>query len=342
MIKVDLIDNSLAVISKNKTMLKNYFKIALRNVARNKVFAMINALGLAIGISACLLIYIVTSFELSFDTFHQDRNRIYRIVTEIQNAASKTNPISTIPDPAAKVIRASVSGLEAVAMFHVYYPKVAIPDGDKIVKRFFPSNETNVTSKVILAEPQYFEIFKYDWLQGNPVTALSEPFKVVISENEAIKYFGEIPLDQIMGKVIVYDDSLRVTVSGIVKDFDKNTDFKFRDFISYSTIQHSFLKNQGNWDNWGGWNGDTQVFVKLNDHVRPEKVDAQFPKIVKNYMKLSPDNQAMFLLQPLGDIHFNGDFKDSYSRKAHLPTLYGLMAIAAFILIIASINFLNL
>jgi putative ABC transport system permease protein len=342
MIKVDLIDNSLAVISKNKTMLKNYFKIALRNVARNKVFAMINALGLAIGISACLLIYIVTSFELSFDTFHQDRNRIYRIVTEIQNAASKTNPISTIPDPAAKVIRASVSGLEAVAMFHVYYPKVAIPDGDKIVKRFFPSNETNVTSKVILAEPQYFEIFKYDWLQGNPVTALSEPFKVVISENEAIKYFGEIPLDQIMGKVIVYDDSLRVTVSGIVKDFDKNTDFKFRDFISYSTIQHSFLKNQGNWDNWGGWNGDTQVFVKLNDHVRPEKVDAQFPKIVKNYMKLSPDNQAMFLLQPLGDIHFNGDFKDSYSRKAHLPTLYGLMAIAAFILIIASINFVNL
>jgi ABC-type antimicrobial peptide transport system permease subunit len=229
-------------------------------------------------------------------------------------------------------------------MFHVYYPKVAIPEGDKILKRFFPSNESDAVSQIILAEPQYFEIFRYDWLDGNPVTALSEPFQVVISENEARKYFGKMPLDQIMGKVIIYDDSLKVTVTGIVKDWDKNTDFKFMDFISYSTIQHSFLKDQGNWDSWGGWNGDTQVFTKLNDHVKPEKINAQFPRIVKNYLKLSPGNQdqAKFLLQPLGDIHFNGDYKDSYSRKAHLPTLYGLMAIAAFILIIASINFVNL
>ncbi len=325
-------------------MLKNYFKIAFRNVVRNKVFAMINALGLAIGISACLLIYIVTSFELSYDSFHPDKDKIYRIVTNIQNAASENNPISTIPDPAAKVIRSSVIGLEAVAMFHVYYPKIAIPEGDKILKRFFPSKENDVASQVILAEPEYFEIFKYDWLDGNPVTALSEPFEVVISENEARKYFGKMPLDQVMGRAIIYDDSLRVTVTGIVKDWGKNTDFKFMDFISYSTIQYSFLKDQGNWDSWGGWNGDTQVFTKLNDHIKPEKINAQFPKIVKNYLKLSPDNQdqAEFLLQPLGDIHFNGDFKDSYSRKAHLPTLYGLMAIAAVILIIASINFVNL
>jgi putative ABC transport system permease protein len=325
-------------------MLKNYFKIAFRNVARNKVFAIINSLGLAIGISACLLIYIVTSFELSYDTFHPDKDRIYRIVTNLQNAASKNNPMSTIPDPAAKIIRSSVSGLETVAMFHIYYPKVAIPEGDKIVRRFFPSDESGVGSLVILSEPQYFEIFKYDWLAGNPATALNEPFRVVISENEAGKYFGNMTLDQIMGKTIIYDDSLRVTVTGIVKDWNKNTDFNFRDFISYSTIQNSFLKDQGNWNSWGGWNGDTQVFTKLNDHVKPEKINAQFPKIVKNYLKLSPENQdqAKFLLQPLGDIHFNGDFKDGYSRKAHLPTLYGLMAIAAFILIIAAINFINL
>ena len=125
-------------------MLKNYFKIAFRNVARNKVFAIINALGLAIGISACLLIYIVTSFELSYDTFHPDKDRIYRIVTNLQNGASKNNPMSTIPDPAAKIIRSSVSGLETVAMFHNYFPKVAIPEGNKIVKRFFPSNEPGV------------------------------------------------------------------------------------------------------------------------------------------------------------------------------------------------------
>ncbi len=323
-------------------MLKNYFKIALRNVARNKVFAIINALGLAIGISACLLIYIVTAFELSYDTFHPDKDRIYRIVTNLQNGASKNNPMSTIPDPAAKIIRSSVSGLETVAMFHNYFPKVAIPEGNKIVKRFFPSNEPGVPSHVILTEPQYFEIFKYDWLAGNPVIALSEPFRVVISETEAAKYFGNIPSDQVMGKTIIYDDSLRLTVTGIVKDWNKNTDFNFKDFISYSTIQNSFLIYQGNWNNWGGWNSATQVYAKLNGQSTPRQINAQLTKLVKEHMKLQPDEQAKILLQPLSDIHFNGDYKDTYSRQAHLPTLYGLMAIAAFILIIAAINFINL
>ncbi len=323
-------------------MLKNYFKIAFRNVARNKVFAIINALGLAIGISACLLIYIVTSFELSYDTFHPDKNRIYRIVTNLQNGASKNNPMSTIPDPAAKIIRESVSGLETVAMFHNYFPKVSIPEKDKIIKRFFPSNEPGVASPVILTEPQYFEIFKYDWLAGNPVTALSEPFRVVISENEAAKYFGNTPLDQVMGKTIIYDDSLGLTVTGIVKDWNRNTDFSFKDFISYSTIQNSFLKDQGNWNSWGGWNSHTQVFAKLNGQSTPGQINAQLTSLVKEHMKLQPDEKAKILLQPLSDIHFNGDFKDAYSRQAHLPTLYGLMAIAAFILIIAAINFINL
>jgi putative ABC transport system permease protein len=323
-------------------MLKNYFKIAFRNIARNKVFAIINSLGLAIGISACLLIYIVTSFELSYDTFHPDKNRIYRFVTEIQNEASKNNPIATIPDPAAKIIRTSVSGLESVAMFHNYFPKITISEGDKIIKRFFPSNDPGVPSPVILAEPQYFEIFKYDWLAGNPKTALNEPFRVVISEHEAGKYFGNLPLDQIMGRTITYDDSLKVTVAGIVKDWNKNTDFNFRDFISYSTVQNSFLIKQGNWNNWGGWNSATQVFTKLNGKSSPGQINTQVTELVKEHMKSLPGEQVKILLQPLSDIHFNGDFKDAYSRQAHLPTLYGLMAIAAFILIIAAINFINL
>ena len=323
-------------------MLKNYFKIAFRNVARNKVFAIINALGLAIGISACLLIYIVTNFELSYDTFHPDKNRIYRIVTNLQNGADRMNPMSTIPDPAAKIIRESVSGLESVAMFHNYYPKVSIPEKDKIIKRFFPSNEPGVASPVILAEPQYFEIFKYDWLAGNPVTALGEPFRVVISETEAAKYFGNMPLDQIMGRTIIYDDSLKVTIAGIIKDWNKNTDFNFKDFISYSTVQNSFLKDQGNWNSWGGWNSNTQVFAKLNGQTTSGQINTQLTKLVIEHMKLPPDEKVKILLQPLSDIHFNGDFKDAYSRQAHLPTLYGLMAIAAFILIIAAINFINL
>jgi putative ABC transport system permease protein len=323
-------------------MFKNYFKVAFRNLVRNKVFGAISMLGLAIGISACLLIYIVIHFELSYENFHPDKNRIYRVVTQIKNAASKINSISTVPDPAAKVIRLSISGLESVAMFHSYKTKVAIPEGDKILRRFFPTAGAEDFSPVILTEPQYFEIFKYQWLDGNPATALSEPFRVVLTENEARKYFGKIPINQIMGKSIIYNDSLVLKVTGIVKDWGQNTDFRFMDFISYNTIHLSFLKNQGNWDNWGGWNTNTQVFVRLADQSSPGTVNPQFSSIVKTYLHAEPGEQVQFLLQPLKNIHFNADFNDEYSRKAHLPTLYGLMAIAAFILIIAAINFINL
>jgi putative ABC transport system permease protein len=323
-------------------MLKNYFRTAIRNLVKNKVFTVINTLGLALGMSACLLIFIVTSFELSFDKFHPDKDRIFRIVTELQNPGSGINYISTVPDPAAKVIRSSISGLESVAMFHIYKTKVAIPEGDKILRRFFPADEGVEANPVILAEPQYFEIFKYKWLDGNPATALSEPFRVVLSENEARRYFGRIPLDQVMGKEVIYNDSLRLKVSGIVMDWSQNTDFRFKDFISYSTINKSFLKDQGNWDNWGGWNGYTQVFTKLAEHTTQEQVNPQFSPVVKTHLHSNPGEEIQFLLQPLQDIHFNGDFQDNFSRKAHLPTLYGLMAIAAFILIIAAINFVNL
>ncbi|HEY4967967.1 MAG TPA: ABC transporter permease, partial [Puia sp.] len=323
-------------------MLKNYFKIAIRNIEKNKIFAFINVLGLAIGISACVIIYTVTSFEMSFDQFHPDKKRIYRIVTELQNAAGQKNPISTIPDPAAKSIRASVSGLESVAMFHSISMKVSIPAGDRIVKRFFPTDAHEEPIKIILTEPQYFDVFQYEWLQGNKATALNEPFQVVITENEAEKYFGSIPLDEIIGRQIIYEDSLRLTVTGIVRDFKKNSDLKFTDFISYSTVEHSYLKEAGSWDNWGGWNGDTQVFAKLTDGTTPTRIYPEFAKIVKDNMTHMGDNKVAFRLQPFADLHFDGRYPDNFSRKAHLPTLYGLMAIALFILIIAAINFINL
>ena len=281
-------------------MLKNYFKIAIRNIARNKVFAFINVLGLAIGISACLIIFSVTRYELSFDQFHPDKERIFRIVTEMKSATGDKHQISTIPDPAAKTIRASVSGLESVAMFHLMSMKVAIPDGDKIIKRFFPVDDKENSSKTILTDPQFFDVFQHEWLQGNKATALHEPFQVVISENEAKRYFGSRPLDEIMGRQIIYEDSLRLTVVGIVKDWTENSDLKFTDFISLSTVEHSYLKNMGSWDNWGGWNGDTQVFTKVTDHTNANGPTPQFAKIVRDNMKQMGDNKVSFLLQPLG------------------------------------------
>ena len=319
-------------------MLKNYFKVAWRNIVRHKIHAVLNVLGLSLGICGCLLIWLVTSFELSFDQFHPDKNRIFRVVTEIQSKSQGIIHIPFIPDPAEVAIRLGVSGLDQVSMFHPYTAKVTIPIGHGLIRHFDPPDEKLTVSPIIITDREYFNIFKYHWLDGNAATALNEPFQVVLSENEARKYFGKLPLDRIMGRTIIYNDSLLVTVSGIIRDWHKPTDFGFKEFISFPTVRQSFLKNGYGLNNWEGWNG-SQTFVKLDLHTTAAQVNTQFPKIVNRNIKIG-DDKLKFFLQPLTDIHFNQNFPQPF--QANLRTLFGLMAIAAFILIIAVINFINL
>ena len=176
---------------------------------------------------------------------------------------------------------------------------------------------------------------------GDAAVALAEPFKVVLSEKEARRYFAETPLEDIMGRQVVYNDSLRLTVSGIVKDWTENSDFDFKDFISASTIEKSFLKNNISVGQWSNWDISYQVFAKLGENVQPKQLAGVFEVFSKNYLK--PDVAKPSIgMQSLSGIHFNNEIADEFSRKASLPTLYGLMAIAIFILVIAAINFINL
>ena len=145
-----------------------------------------------------------------------------------------------------------------------------------------------------------------------------------------------------MGKEVIYNDSLRLTVSGIVEDWDKHTDFGFKDFISFATVEHSFLKNDIDLKSWTMWDFDSQGYVKLAKGVTPARVAKQLAQFVKAHIKLRDNTKIQLSLQPLADIHFDNRYQDSYSHQAHLPTLYGLMAIAVFILLIAAINFINL
>jgi predicted permease len=323
-------------------MFRNYLKIAWRSITRNKAYTAINVLGLSLGVCACLIIYLVTSFELSYDTFHPGKDRIYRIVTLMQDAQGNrgdgASGIAALP----MALRNELSGFEAVTGFYTYFPKVTIPGAKNTGKKFLALTEGEQPANVIVAEPQYFSIFQYRWLQGNPSTALNEPFKVVLSEQEAHKYFGAVPLENIMGKEVIYNDSLRLTVTGIVQDWDKHTDFNFKDFISFATVQHSFLKKDIELENWQMWDSDSQGYVKLAKGVTPARVEKQLAQFVKAHIRMSDGSKAQLLLQPLSDIHFNDHYQDSYSRQAHLPTLYGLMAVAVFILLIAAINFINL
>jgi len=332
-------------------MLKNYFIIAWRNIIRNKVYTVINVLSLALGLTACLVIFIIAHYEFSFDTFHPDTERIYRIVTSAQEENGNRRYWSTVFPAISTSISQEISGIEKLTAFYPFDASVHIPTLAKEPEKFDSRLPGGYVTTIFTAS-SYFDIFKYEWLVGNPTTALNDPFKVVLTESRARLYFHS-ELGMIIGKEIVYDDSLHVIVSGIIKDCNRNTDFPMTDFISMSTIKSSFLKNKIKLDSWNGNSGSPTVFIKLAKGTSLKKINSQFDRLIEKRKSLlvSPGNKLSMQLQPLIAIHFTGDFNradgilhidgDSF-RKAHLPTLYGLIGGALFMLLIAIVNFVNL
>lgn len=321
-------------------MLRTYFKIALRNILKNKVSISINIGGLTLGITSCLVIFLLADFELNHDTFHEDGDRIYRVVSTRQSHGTQS-AMGYVPSPLPARLKQQIAGLEEVAGFYNYYAKITIPkSGNESLG--FPIPEREKPSPIIVAQSDYFSIFHYTWLVGDKENALSEPFKVVISDQEAHRYFGNESLEKIIGKEIIYNDSLHLTVSGIVQAWDKNSDFNFSNFISFATVEHSFLKEDIDLKNWGTWDFYSQAFVKLGKNVSPQKIEAQFPTFVKDNFRIDETMKVDLKLQPLADIHFNASYPDAYSRKVSRSTLYGLLLIAFFILVIAAINYINL
>ncbi len=322
-------------------MFKHFLKIARRNMMKQKSFTAVNILGLTLGISACLIIFLITSFELSYDSFQPDKDRIFRVVSTFKKSTGDKDYFSMVPDPMAQSIRREFTGIEKVTEFQNYYAKVTIPDAKDGIRKFDAAKDREEPSDIIIADQYYFDIFKYQWLAGNAET-MSQPWHVAITEHEARKYFGSLNFDQILGRKIIYDDSLTVFVSGIIKDYPANTDFNFRDFISEPTIQNSFLKNLYDLTNWQNWARRSQTFVKLYKKETVAQFETQAGKLVNKYMDQGNYAKLFIGLQPLLDIHFNDSFQDTYGRRVNLGTIYGLMFIGTIILLIAAINFINL
>ena len=319
-------------------MFGNYAKIAWRNLVRRPTTSLIHVLGLSLGILSCLVIFLIVRFELGFDKFRPGADRIYRVTTQREGHLDGMHLLSSVPVPAAPALRSELTGLAHVAFFATWNPSATIPG----YKKFEPRKMGEETPDVVVADTEYFAIFPAVWLAGNPRTALSEPFRVVLTEGEARRYFGDRSPAQVLGREIVYDDSLHMYVSGVIRDEPGRTDFAFHDFLSFVTVRHSYLSDEFDPDNFGMWNGGTQTFVQLSPGTTIAQVERQLSAFSARHFRMRPGDKAAAHLQPLPDIHFNGDFHDSYSRQAHLPTLYGLGAIALFILLIACINFINL
>jgi len=316
-------------------MFSNHLKNAWRHILRQKTYSAINVMGLALGICGCLVIYLIASFEFSFDTFHPDKERIYCVDVSMEGNPDPDHAHwNSVPAPMPDAMRNEMSGLETVAAFQHYNPKVKIKQGEKVVKKFDQTGG-------IITEPGYFDILPYTWLSGNKTTSLNKPKTVVLTQSRAKTYFGDLRPDEMIGKTITYDDSLTVTVTGILQDWNKNSDFNFSDFISFSTINSSFLKNQFLLDNWFNLDHSSQELVKLPAGVSPLQIDAQFPSFIRRHLDPKPNTKLRAQLQPFTGIHFHREYGGE-GNKADLRILYTLSAVALFILFIAAVNFINL
>ena len=320
-------------------MLKNYFLVALRAFWRNKTFSLINIVGLSIGISASLIIFLLVRHDFSYDKFEKDGARIYRVVNDgvNKNGIWHNNCLS---EPMGGVVKKEVTGLETVAPFRTLYEtRVTIPYPD-------PNHPIILRKQkdLLAADGNYFNLVGYDWLAGSPATAAEQPYQVVLTETNARRYYAGLPNNEIIGKPIFFDDSIHCTITGIVKDLPGNSDFYFGTVISRSTYYTDRLK-PGGFGQWGWIENANQLFVKLAPGTEPAAVNAQMTRALLSYEKPDPRDHATQAanLQPLSDIHFNPDYGVfDNARQGNKPALYGLLAVAAFLLLLACINFINL
>lgn len=321
-------------------MIKNYLKTAIRSFWRHKVFTLINIIGLSIGISASVVIYLIVHYDLTFDQFHKDSDRLYRVVTNFTfdgRPAYNSGVSGALP----AAVKSQVTGLQNIATTY----RILLPD-------VFIQGKNNQPVKyksqkgVVLADEGYFKLFEYNWLAGSSKAAMQQPGQVVLTSKQAKLYFPALAYADMIGKTVVYD-SIKTTVSGIVETLKENSDLSFHDFISYNTyLTNPELKADLRLNNWGGVSVKEQFFLKLLPGVKPKQIEQQLNSLLQSNIDKSQykHKTEQFALQPFSDIHFSEQYFgiDTSDRHANKATLYGLLLIAAFLLVLACINFINL
>lgn len=310
-------------------MLKSYLLIAWRNLARNKFYTLINIIGLAVGIACFTLILLYVQGELSYDKFNSKQDRIWRICENIDNTEGQGEKSSSLPFPVGPNIRNEYSHLveHIVRFFNFQDPSHTLKAGDN--KLF---NET----KLYVADSTLFDVFDYHLLKGDPKTALAAPGTIVLSQMLAKKYFGK---DDPMGKILKFDGTYDLKVTGVFDSLPQNTHLHFDGLISFPSIRQIFGPNFEN-QNWV-WN-PCWTYALLKPNVKPDDLNKQFPDFVQRRFPELLKKQVKLYLQPLSSIHLDSKLSYEAEPNGDRSTVYILGCIGLFILIIACINFMNL
>ena len=322
---------------KSYVMIRNYLKIALRNLAKHRFYSLINISGLAVGIASCLVIVLFVRNELSYDRFHKNADRIYRINGEIKFGGNHYR-LAVAPAPMAEAILNDYPEVESAVRFR--------SRGSYLVKRS-ESADNIKEQNVIWADSTFFKIFSVPVLAGNAGRALKEPNTVAISRKTADKYF---PKGDVLGQSIILDNTLNVKVSAVFEDIPEASHFHFDILIAMAGLEeaksHQFLSNNFN------------TYLLLKEGTDAKALESKMPGMVEKY--IGPEaasalggeftlekfrasgNKLEYTLMPITNIHLHSDLTAELGPNSDIIYVYLFSAVALFILIIACINFMNL
>ena len=325
-----------ASISHHTTMLKNYFKVTFRNLSKNLSHTSINVLGLTLGISGAILIFLIVNHAMSYDNYHAKKDRIYRVVTQSKESTG-TSETTGVPVPLT----------EAVIN---YFPEVELGtfvsnDNSGLISinredgktEYFPESRG-----VAFLDSNFYRIFDRSWINGNASRAFADANTVVLSERFARKYFNSI---DIIGKIIRLNNEHDLRVIGVLADFPDNSQFPFDFMVSYETIREELLRKNDN--PWGSIRSDQQCYVLLHQDVKEENVNTKFPAFVdKHYPQTdrfaSNSSNRFHWLQPLSELHFDTRFSNYSYKTSSKVQLMSLSIIGLLLIVTAAINFINL
>ncbi|MCL4511466.1 MAG: ABC transporter permease [Bacteroidetes bacterium] len=297
-------------------MLRNFVKVAIRNILRNKVYSFINIAGLAVGMAACILILLWVTDELSFNNFNKNLNRIF-LVPQTQHYKTVGDfTVSPTPMPLAETLKEEYPQVEYSTRYEPWL-------GERVLEH----NERRFNEQINFADSSFFNVFSFDFVEGNPNTALTNPNSIVLTEETARKFFGK---EDPIGKVLSMDAKVDLKVTGIIKDVPKNSDLQFDGLVPTDV-----MKDYGfNISEWGG--NMIMTYVLLRNPQQAVELSREIRALLKKQYN-DPTAGKLFLF-PFKDYHLY-----SFSGKGgRIEDVILFSVVAFFILIIACINFMNL
>ena len=304
-------------------MLKNYLLLAFKNFRKQKMFSLINILGLTVGITCCLMIFLFIMNEFSFDKFHKNGANIYRIY-RVGNTNGENRAIPWVSPPYAQALQTDYPDA-------VQQTVRVMPDNDLVTYKNVSFNE----KKIYLVDSNFFTFFSFRLLKGNPAKVLNDPLSIVMTASAAKKYFGN---EDPIGKVVDFNKKMRLKVTGIAEDVPVNSHLDFDMVVPTSNWRNEWWFNQ--WPNNGLF-----VYLQLNPAVHPEQLQKLFPAFMDKYLgKYYRESgfKMNLVMKPLNGIYFEGENPYDGVKHGSKKMVYIFMSIAVLILVIACINFMNL